>query len=35
MRLYRERCCGMNNPLGIDQLIPDFAWNIETENRED
>lgn len=35
MKLYRERCCGMYDPLGIDQLIPDFAWNIEVDNRED
>lgn len=35
MRLYRERCCGMYNPLGIGQMIPDFAWNIETENKDD
>ena len=35
MKLYRERCCGMYDPLGIESKVPDFAWNIEADNRED
>lgn len=35
MKLYRERSCGMYDPLGIESKVPDFAWNIEAENKED